>query len=498
MFFYNKKKNRRRRKERKIRIKLEETKDISFGLQDKRDLLVPFCFCAEPQYIVFTSLTSEHKRNTPQREARRSINGKMQRRQPDPTLCADITQFPVVTGPLRHSAASVPRVELGINEPPLPDLPRASPALLSLSTASCVHPKHVPPEQQRCTLEAIPAEVLAVCFEYLPATDVLDLARRTCRAWYSVTMRNPMFRDYGNMCGVHVLGGVSHSISPLVAAGQAVVTSQPVSLTFGTPEWTPRLPALKQERIHCAAAVVDRRIYVVGGRAVNDRLNTVEMFDPATKKWSLLPPMPQARSAATAVGLAGKLWVFGGTDGAVDVAEVAVFDPSSSSWSQTAVPDLPEPASEIAAVAYQHYIIVIGGRLRDGTTLADVRCLDVTSGVWSVCPSMCTARACPAVGVVGTTLWVAGGSDSAKKPLASTECIDLANMHASWLVGPNMTTPRSNPTGAVVRGRFQVLCGFYFGPLRSVETLCPSTRRWVKGKEVPRKFDAAKVVVWDR
>jgi len=70
-------------------------------------------------------------------------------------------------------------------------------------------------------------------------------------------------------------------------------------------------------RNHVASAVVDGKLYVIGGRqkSSSDNFNTNEVYDPKTDTWSALEPMPTARSGITASTLNGTIFVFGGEDG---------------------------------------------------------------------------------------------------------------------------------------------------------------------------------------
>ena len=416
------------------------------------------------------------------------INGKMQQRQLTPTISRDGSESALDV----KRPTAVPWIHLGLPAPPAHD---ADPTDQTNPATTGIPPEHTPPPLARSTLAAVPAEIIASFLLYLPASCVLVDASRTCRAWLSVVRRHGELRGHAALCGLHVLGGVSHSMGSIGAVPLRVTVSQ--SRCHGAADWEAKIPPMQRERVHCAVATVSRRIYVVGGRSNCERLRSAEVFDPSNHAWVALPPMTHVRSGAAAVGHGGKLWVFGGTDGNGDVGVVSTFDPALGAWSDGPVPSMPYPASEVAAVACGRLILVVGGRQRDGTALGVVRCLDPAARTWSELPPMLTARAGPAVGVVDGTLWVAGGSDMGRAPLATTEALALDVATPSWAMGPIMSTPRSNPAGAVVRGQFRVMCGFCLGPLSTAEALCPTTRQWKRCKDVPRKFDAARAVVWE-
>src|SRR5690606_10166580 len=78
-----------------------------------------------------------------------------------------------------------------------------------------------------------------------------------------------------------------------------------------TDRWEARAP-MPTAREHLASAVIDGRIYVVGGRRVNFNFATLEVYSPETDSWATLPAMPTPRGGIAAAALRGKLYVFGG------------------------------------------------------------------------------------------------------------------------------------------------------------------------------------------
>ena len=60
-----------------------------------------------------------------------------------------------------------------------------------------------------------------------------------------------------------------------------------------------------------AAAVLDGKIYVAGGRT-SQTGNHFAVYDPKADKWEALPPAPTQRNHLGVVAAAGKIWVVGG------------------------------------------------------------------------------------------------------------------------------------------------------------------------------------------
>jgi len=122
------------------------------------------------------------------------------------------------------------------------------------------------------------------------------------------------------------------------------------------------LPPVPTARDHLAAAAIDGRFYAVGGRA-GQLFDVLEVYDPATGEWSTLTPMPTARGGLAAAALGGRLFTFGGEGNSADpqgiFPQVEVYDPASDRWS--GLPDLPTPRHGMGAAVSGEQIYVPGG-----------------------------------------------------------------------------------------------------------------------------------------
>ena len=114
------------------------------------------------------------------------------------------------------------------------------------------------------------------------------------------------------------------------------------------PNWTTKAP-LPEPRANLAVAVLDGKIYAVGGERDGAPVATASVYDPATDAWTALPPLPEARTDLAAAGAGGKLYVLGGTTVAgtatarPGLATVSVYDPATRQWSdRRAAADRPE------------------------------------------------------------------------------------------------------------------------------------------------------------
>ncbi|MDQ3144257.1 MAG: PDZ domain-containing protein [Pseudomonadota bacterium] len=108
-------------------------------------------------------------------------------------------------------------------------------------------------------------------------------------------------------------------------------------------------------------AVIDGKIYVAGGRPPGG--SAFEVYDPATDKWEKLPDLPTQRNHLAMVALNGKIIVAGGRTGPGAMAErvdtVEIYDPKTRRWTKGA--PLPAPRGGITGAAHAGCMFVFGG-----------------------------------------------------------------------------------------------------------------------------------------
>lgn len=141
-----------------------------------------------------------------------------------------------------------------------------------------------------------------------------------------------------------------------------------------------RLPDAPTARNSAASAVIDGRIYVVGGRSARKQadgalsqinVSTLEVFDPVRNTWTTRKPMPQARGGLAAAAHRGKLYVFGGEQWVPEqkvFADSWVYDPATDDWE--ALPPMPTARHGLGAAALNDRIHVFGGGLKTGGNAA--------------------------------------------------------------------------------------------------------------------------------
>ena len=119
-------------------------------------------------------------------------------------------------------------------------------------------------------------------------------------------------------------------------------------------KWEPK-PRLKTERgLHCMVDYKDRLFCIGGNNKTNgarrDVLST-EMFDINTEQWTEVAPLFAGQSEAGAAVVDGKIFVVGGHTWRErkDVRTVACYDPERDVWEKAT--DFPEPLTSVSCCA---------------------------------------------------------------------------------------------------------------------------------------------------
>jgi N-acetylneuraminic acid mutarotase len=123
--------------------------------------------------------------------------------------------------------------------------------------------------------------------------------------------------------------------------------------------WTTMAP-MPTARGGFGLAVVNGKIYAIGGTNGGAPLNTVEMYNPQTNQWTTETPMPTARSGFAIAVYYNKIYVIGGTVGNGFVGNTEVYDPVTNTW-QTKT-SMPTPRADLSANVVNDKIYLIGGK----------------------------------------------------------------------------------------------------------------------------------------
>lgn len=220
---------------------------------------------------------------------------------------------------------------------------------------------------------------------------------------------------------IHAVGGFSGGF-PRWQAQADVFVYDPA-----TDQWRAGEP-LPTPRAEGVAAAVGGKVYVIGGRVratpqashFNDHEDTTstDVFDPVARRWSRGAPAPTARNSSASAVIDGRIYVVGGRralkqpDGSlrqVNVATLEVFDPASGMWTTRA--PMPQAQGGLAAATHAGKLLVFGGEqwVPDPKVFAQAWSYDPATDRWSALPSLPTPRHGLGAATVGDRVHVFGG-----------------------------------------------------------------------------------------
>ena len=174
-------------------------------------------------------------------------------------------------------------------------------------------------------------------------------------------------------------------------------------------------------------------IVTEGGR-INIQVNTVTSLDLVTKRYTTLAPMTAARLGHATAVVDGKLYVIGGfnrDDG--PLPSVECLDLETWKWSEVA--HMSTPRSDAGAAVLGGQIIVVGGCDERYQELSSVESFDPATGIWTAVASMSTVRSSHGVASAQGKLFAVGGyglNDRGEyERLDSVECFEPSTYMAS-------------------------------------------------------------------
>ncbi|HEX9696689.1 MAG TPA: kelch repeat-containing protein [Actinomycetota bacterium] len=261
-------------------------------------------------------------------------------------------------------------------------------------------------------------------------------------------------------------------------------------VTPGTPRWR-ALAEAPEPRQEVAAALLDGKVYVVGGLTASGATNRVDIYDVAADTWADGPPLPVALHHAMAAAFGGAIVVIGGFDAQSRPVD-SVFRLSGGAW----VEDRPlrRPRAAGAAIVEGSRLFVLGGQ-GAGSLVAPVE--ELVAGTWVDRAAIPTPRHHVAAASDGTWIYVSGGRTPAggsgpDRNVAAFERFNIAENR--WVQAPPVPTARSGhgsgfiDGSVIVTGGEDPAAGSGQPSIASTERYDPAKGVWLK--DLPGMFRA--------
>lgn len=221
--------------------------------------------------------------------------------------------------------------------------------------------------------------------------------------------------------------------------------------------WTTRL-ADPIPREYAASAVLDGKVYVMGGQRTDSGVvpgpatNLMATYDPSNNSWSTATPMPTARMGLVAAVINGRIYAIGGrTDGysTSAVGTVEVFDPVTNLW--TSRNPMPTPRYFAAAAVTGGEILVAGGAF-ELNVLRTLEAYNPLTNQWRDRTAMPTARGQLAMAEANGRLYAIGGYGGlVSQWLGAVE--EYNPLTDTWAVRASMPTARAHLALAQIDGK---------------------------------------------
>jgi N-acetylneuraminic acid mutarotase len=113
-------------------------------------------------------------------------------------------------------------------------------------------------------------------------------------------------------------------------------------------------------------AALGGKVYAAGGRTagIDTNLAVVEVYAPATRRWTRLRPVPSPRGGTGLAAAPGRLFSVGGERPGGTIASVWVFDVATGRWQR--LPDLPTPRHGLGVAVLDGRLYAVAGGKEPG------------------------------------------------------------------------------------------------------------------------------------
>jgi N-acetylneuraminic acid mutarotase len=226
----------------------------------------------------------------------------------------------------------------------------------------------------------------------------------------------------------------------------------------------------------------DGRLLAIGGRGVGERsgvsaVDTTEVYDPVTDKWTQSGTMSDIRSVTSAVELEdGTVLVSGGAaDQRNSTSLTEIWDPSTGEW--TIVADMNQAREKFGLIRLEDgRVIAIGGSDDEGQHTATVEIYDPAADIWTLIDPMGENRIWHTTTALGDgRILITGGGNPDGPFKNSAEIFDPST--EKWQYAGEMSVSRSQHTATLMAdGRVLVVGGR--GKRATSEIYDPVTNTW--------------------
>src|SRR5450755_1471166 len=238
----------------------------------------------------------------------------------------------------------------------------------------------------------------------------------------------------------------------------------------------PTLPAPRQ---YAAAAVLNGRIYLIGGFDANSKQTaTTLVLQPGLVTstpppesqggpilanlgtWQTAAPVPESVDNAAAAAYQGYIYLAGGRIENKVTNKAWRYDPVTDTWEESRSMPVPRHGATMQAVAGKLYLV--GGASAHGNDEDSIEVFDIAHGTWSMIDNaLATSRIGCATAIIDGQIAIAGGITHDGRVLDSVEYFDPVRNH--WTFGFHMRQTRAHFGLTTVQNRLVAVGGIIPG-----------------------------------
>ncbi|KAM4642663.1 actin-binding protein IPP [Discoglossus pictus] len=241
--------------------------------------------------------------------------------------------------------------------------------------------------------------------------------------------------------------------------------------------------SLHQARSGMSVAVLEGKVYVIGGEKDSMIFDCVECYDPVSKQWAAVSSMNQPRCGLGVCTCHGAIYALGGWIGAEIGNGIERFSPEDNSWQ--IVGSMSVPRYCFACCERNGLIYVVGGINNEGIELRSFEMYDPIARRWTTLPPMSIYRAYLGVAILNDCLYAVGGWNERQDTLITVEKFSFEEEH--WVEVAHMKNPRAGVSVVAVNGLLYAAGGratsqHFSAPVTTdtVEVYNPHTDTWTE------------------